>query len=388
MRTKKLVAMGLALIAGSMSLAGCQQTGGDTTKASSDTIKIGASFDLTGKAAQYGITASNGVKMAIDEYNANGGVLGKQIEFILEDNKASQVDATNAFKKLADNDKIVAFIGSDISSTTETIANLAAEKNIPMITPTGTKLEITSIGSNVFRACYVDPAQGELLAKFANEDLKAKKAALMVNSEADYSTGIAEAFKENFEANGGSVVETVNYGENDVDFKPILANLKNANPEVIVIPDYYEKIATIAAQAREIGITATLVGGDGWDGVVEKTVNNPEVVEGSYFVNHYTVEDDAAIVQDFIKNYREVYNEEPNAFSALGYDSARIVIEAIKASNSTEASAIIEAMQNTSLDCVTGHITFDENRNPVKSVSVIKIEAGQNKLYKKLEAGK
>lgn len=388
MRMKKLMAMGLALIVSSMSLAGCQQTDGNTTQGGADTIKIGGSFDLTGKAAQYGIAASNGAKLAIDEYNANGGVLGKQIEFILEDNKASQVDATNAFKKLVDNDKIVAFIGSDISGTTETIANLAAERNIPMITPTGTKLGITSIGENIFRACYVDPAQGELLAKFANEDLKAKKAALMVNSEIDYSTGIAEAFKEIFEANGGAVVETVNYGENDVDFKPILANLKNANADIIVIPDYYEKIADIAAQAREIGITATLVGGDGWDGVTEKTVNNPEVVEGSYFVNHYTVEDDAAIVQDFIKSYRETYKEEPNAFSALGYDAARILIEAIKTSNNTEADAIVAAMKNTSLDCVTGHITFDENRNPIKSVSVIKIEDGKNKLYKKLEASK
>lgn len=381
MRTKKILAMGLALIVSSMSFVGCQ-------KAEGDTIKVGASFDLTGFAAQYGIAASNGAKLAIDEYNANGGVLDKQIQFILEDNKANQVDATNAFKKLVDNDKVVAFIGSDISGTTETIANLAAEKNIPMITPTGTKLGITSIGKNIFRACYVDPAQGELLAQFAKGDLQAKTAAVMVNSESDYSTGIAEAFKEVFEANGGTVVETVNYGENDVDFKPILANVKNANAEVIVIPDYYEKIANIATQAREIGITATLIGGDGWDGVVEKTVNNPKVVEGSYFVNHYTIEDDAAIVQDFIKNYKATYNEEPNAFAALGYDAARILIEAIKTSNSTEANAIVAAMQNTSLDCVTGHITFDENRNPVKSVSVIKIEQGQNKLYKKLEANR
>ena len=387
MKTRKLMAMGLAFIMSTLSFVGCQKAEGNGSTAG-NTIKIGGSFDLTGMAAQYGIAASNGVKLAIDEYNANGGVLGKQIQFILEDNKASQVDATSAFKKLVDNDKVVAFIGSDITGTTETIANLAAEKNIPMITPTSTKLGVTSIGPNIFRACYVDPAQGELLAKFAQDDLKAQTASIMINSESDYSIGIAEAFEEVFTANGGKIVEKVNYGENDVDFKPILANVKNANTDIVVIPDYYEKIASIATQARELGITATLLGGDGWDGVTEKTVNNPEVVEGSYFVNHYTVEDDAAIVQDFITNYKATYKEQPNAFAALGYDAARILIEAIKSCESTEADAIVTAMQNTSLDCVTGNITFDENRNPVKSVSVIEIHNGQNTLYKKLEANK
>lgn len=383
MKTRKLLAVALVVMMGTLSFVGCQKA-----DASSDIIKIGGSFDLTGEAAQYGIATSNGVKLAIDEYNANGGVLGKQIEFILEDNKASQVDATNAFKKLVDNNKVIGFIGSDISSTTETIANLAAEKNIPMITPTGTKLGITTIGPNIFRACYVDPAQGELLAKFAAEDLKAQTAAIMINSEQDYSTGIAEAFEAAFTAAGGTVVEKVNYGKNDVDFKPILANIKNANADVVVIPDYYETIATLITQAREIGITSTCIGGDGWDGVTEKTVNNPEVVEGSYFVNHYTVEDDAVIVQDFISNYKATYDAEPNAFAALGYDAAKILIEAIKTCESTEADAITAAMQNTSLDCVTGHITFDENRNPVKSVSVIEIKEGQNTLYKKLDAVK
>lgn len=383
MKTRKLLAIALVAMMGTLSFVGCQKA-----DASSDIIKIGGSFDLTGEAAQYGIATSNGVKLAIDEYNANGGVLGKQIEFILEDNKASQVDATNAFKKLVDNNKVIGFIGSDISSTTETIANLAAEKNIPMITPTGTKLGITTIGPNIFRACYVDPAQGELLAKFATEDLKAQTAAIMLNSEQDYSTGIAEAFEAAFTAAGGTVVEKVNYGKNDVDFKPILANIKNANADVVVIPDYYETIATLITQAREIGITSTCIGGDGWDGVTEKTVNNPEVVEGSYFVNHYTVEDDAVIVQDFISNYKATYDAEPNAFAALGYDAAKILIEAIKTCESTEADAITAAMQNTSLDCVTGHITFDENRNPVKSVSVIEIKEGQNTLYKKLDAVK
>lgn len=385
--TVNIKKLGIFIVAGAisvLSLSGCTQ-GNSGTSADADTIKIGGSFALTGSVAIYGVAASNGAKLAIEEYNANGGVLGKQVEFILEDNKGEQVDAANSFKKLVDNNKVVAFIGSDISSTTETIANIAAERNIPMITPTGTKAEITSIGENVFRACYIDPDQGALLAQFAKEDLNAQNVALMVNSEVDYSVGIAETFTQDFEQSGGSVVETVNYGDTDSDFKPILMNVKNANPDVVVIPDYYQKIALIAAQAKEIGLDVPLIGGDGWDGVTAQVQNNPEIVEGNYFINHYTPEDDRALVKDFITNYTAKYEEEPNAFAALGYDAAKILLEAIEAAGTTESDAVIEAMANTSLDCVTGMITFNELRNPVKSVSVIQIKEGKNTLFKTLD---
>ncbi|MGL4798122.1 MAG: ABC transporter substrate-binding protein [Cellulosilyticaceae bacterium] len=380
MKMKKMFAIGMAIAMGTMSLAGCSKT------EESDTIKIGASFDLTAGAAQYGKAASNGAQLAIDEYNAQGGVLGKQIAMILEDNKSSQVDATNAFKKLVDKDKIVAFIGSDISSTTETIANIAEERKIPMITPTGTTKSITEVGEHIFRACFIDPDQGEILAQFAAGDLKAKTAAIMVNSESDYSTGIAEVFATTFEAAGGKVATTVNYGKNDVDFKPILANVKTANPDIIIIPDYYETIAIIATQAREIGITAPLLGGDGWDGVTDKVTDNPEVVEGSYFVNHYSPDDESAIVQDFIASYTAKYGAAPNAFAALGYDAARVMIEAIKTADSTDEAKIVEAMKNTDLSCVTGDLTFDEFRNPKKAACIITIKDGKNTFYTRVGA--
>lgn len=379
MKIKKIITMGIAAVMAMASLSGC------SASANNDTIKIGASFALTGDLAQYGIAASNGAKLAIEEYNAAGGILDKQIDLLLEDNKGSQVDASNAFRKLVDSNKVVAFIGSDVSSTTETIANLAAEKGIPMITPTGTKLGITSIGGNIFRACYIDPTQGELLGQFASTDLAAQKAAIMINNESDYSVGIAEAFKEEFTGSGGEVVSEVSYSSADTDFKPFLTNIKNANPDVIVIPDYYETIALIAAQAREIGITATLIGGDGWDGVTTQAANNPESIEGSYFINHYTPEDESQMVQDFITNYTNKYKESPNAFAALGYDTARILLEAMQAAGTTESAAVVAAMQATDLDCVTGHITFNEERNPVKSVAVIEIKGGQNTLFKKLD---
>ncbi|MGL4343961.1 MAG: ABC transporter substrate-binding protein [Cellulosilyticaceae bacterium] len=380
MKKTKLLALLAATTMTAMSLVGCN--GGSTN---SDTIKIGGSFALTGEVAQYGIAASNGAQLAIEEYNAAGGVLEKQIEFILEDNKGNQVEAANTFRKLVDNNKVVAFLGSDVSSTTETIANIAKETGTPMITPTGTKGVITSIAPNVFRACYIDPTQGELLAQFSADDLQAKTAAIMVNSESDYSTGIAESFEKSFTAAGGSVALTVNYSKSDIDFKPILANVKNANVDVIVVPDYYQTIALITAQAKEIGIDATFIGGDGWDGVTTQTANNPEVVEGSYFINHYSPQDENPLIQNFLTSYKAKYNEEPNAFAALGYDAARIMIEAIKSADSTDAAAITEALKNTSLECVTGNVSFDENRNPVKSVAVIQIKDGQNTLYKKLD---
>lgn len=378
MKIKKLVAIGLTLALGTMTMVGCNQS-------SNDTVKVGGSFDLTGAYAQYGIATSNGAKLAIEEYNATGGILEKQIEFILEDNKGNQVDATNAFKKLVDKDKIVAFIGSDVSSTTETIANIAQQRKIPMITPTGTTKSITEVGDHIYRACFIDPYQGEMLAQFAISDLGAKTAAVMINSESDYSTGIAETFIAQFEEAGGTVATTVNYGANDVDFKPILANVKNANADVIIIPDYYETIANIATQAREVGITAPLLGGDGWDGVTDKTKNNPEVVEGSYFVNHYSPDDESPIVQDFITNYTAKFGEKPNAFAALGYDAAKVLIEAIKAAGTTDEQAVIEAMKNIAVDCVTGNITFDENRNPVKAAFMITIENGENKFFTRVD---
>ena len=381
MRIKKIVAMGTVCAMMIAMASGC----GNASDHKADSLKIGGSFALTGDVAVYGKAASNGVKLAIEEYNAAGGVLGKQIEFILEDNKGSQVDASNAFKKLADKDQVVAFIGSDISSTTETIASIAKEKKIPMITPTGTNFKITSIGENIFRGCYVDPYQGEVLGQLASGDLKAKTAAIMVNSESDYSVGVAENFKKTFEAAGGKVVATVNYSSQDKDFKPILTNVKNFTPDVLVVPDYYTQIALIATQARELGITSTMIGPDGWDGALEQVPNNPEVLQNSYFINHYSPEDQSQITQDFIKNYKAKYNEAPNAFAALGYDSAKIMIEAIKSANATESEKITEAMKKTAIEGATGKITFDENRNPIKSVAVMEIKDGKYSLYKKLD---
>lgn len=380
MKFKKVFTSILVLGLGTCVLVGC---GGTETE--SNTIKIGGSFDVTGATAQYGTPADKGAQLAIKEYNEAGGILGKQVEYIFEDNKGVQTDAASAFKKLSDSKDVIGFIGSDISGTTETIANLAKEKGIPMISPSATKMEITSIAPNIFRACYIDPAQGEILANFAANELGAKTAAVMMNNESDYSVGIAEAFIEHAEALGIEIVVDVSYAAADVDFKSILAPVANAAPDIILIPDYYETVAKIAPQAREIGIEGIFLGGDGWDGVTEMVGANAEPINGSYFINHYTTEDDSPIVQDFITNYQEEYGEMPNAFAALGYDAARILLEGFEKAGTTDSIAVVEAMQNIDIEGVTGRITFDENRNPQKSVAVIEIKNGENTLLKKFD---
>ncbi len=380
MKFNKILKSALFLSLISTMFVGC--SGGE-----SDTIKVGGSFDVTGATAQYGIPANNGAQLAIKEYNETGGVLGKQIEYIFEDNKGVQTDAASAYKKLADSKDVIAFIGSDISGTTETIANLAKEDGIPMITPSATKMEITSIGPNIFRACYIDPTQGEILANFASAELKAETAAVLINNESDYSVGIAEAFIEEISALGIDLVAEVNYAAADVDFKSILAPVLNTNPDIILIPDYYETVAKIAPQAREIGIEGTFLGGDGWDGVTEMIGTNATPINGSYFINHYTTEDESEIVQDFITNYTAEYGETPNAFAALGYDAARLLLEGFSAAGTIEdSSTVVTAIQNIDVEGVTGRITFDENRNPQKSVAVIEIVDGQNKLLTKFDS--
>lgn len=357
-------------------MTGCSQA-----KKESNVIKIGGIGPTTGKVAVYGQAVKNAVKLAIDEYNQKGGVLGKKIEYIAYDDKGDVTEAVNAFNKLVNNDEVDVLIGGVTSSPTLAVAPLAAKKGIPMITPTATALDVTKAGENVFRVCYTDPYQGKMAAQFAKEDLKAAKVAVMYNTADDYSVGLAEMFKNTFEKNGGKVVNYEGYNADDKDFKSILTNVKANKPEVLFVPDYYNTVALISKQVKEVGIQATLLGGDGWDGVlsVEK-----DAVNGAYFVNHYAADDQAKQVQDFIEVYKDKYKDEPNALAALGYDAAVVILEAIKKAGSTDPKAINKALQESNVDGITGHITFDQDRNPVKSVSMIKIENGQNKLFKKI----
>lgn len=367
---KKIIAM----LAGATMMMSC---GANQSQEESSTIKVGGMGPLTGSAAMYGITVDKGAKLAFEEINANGGVLGKKFEYISLDEKADPIEAVNAYNKLTDKG-VVAILGSVTSKPTLAVAELAAQDGIPMITPTGTQINITDAGPNIFRVCFTDPYQGSTLAKFSKDKLGAKTAAIMVNTSSDYSDGIANAFIKQAEKEGIKVVAKEGYSDGDKDFKAQLTKINSENPDILVVPEYYELSALIATQAREIGMKSTFVGPDGWDGIIGALDSSSySVVDNSYFTNHYSTEDSNEKVQSFLKKYREKYNEEPTAFSALAYDTVYVLKNAIDKAGTTDKAELTKAIKANDMDGVTGHLTFDENNNPIKAVTIIKVQDGK-----------
>lgn len=349
-----------------------------TTKKTDEaaTIKIGGLGPLTGPLAIYGVTATNGSKLAFEEINKNGGILGKQVEFVLFDEKGDSTEAVTAYNRLVD-EGIVALVGDITSKPSLAVAEIAAQDNMPMITPTGTQFNITEAGPNVFRVCFTDPYQGVILANLAKNNLKANTVAIMVNNSSDYSDGVAEAFIKEAERLGLKIVAKEGYAEGDKDFRAQLTKVAATNPDVLLVPDYYEQVALITTQAREVGVKSTFIGPDGWDGVAKALDSSAYgAVENSYFTNHYSVEDTNEKVQNFLKAYREKYKDEPSAFSALSYDAAYLMKDAIEKAGSTDKDAIVKAMKESDFAGVTGHLRFDEKNNPVKAVTVLKVVNG------------
>ena len=371
---EKIIRKAIFVLMSIFMLVGC----GEKENSEKDSvIKIGGMGPLTGSAAMYGITIENGAKLAFEEINKNGGVLGKKLEYISLDEKADPVEAVNAYNRLID-EGVSAIIGSVTSKPTLAIAELAAQDGIPMITPTGTQVNITDAGPNIFRVCFTDPYQGGTLATFAKEKLNAKTAAVMINNSSDYSNGIAEEFIKQANKLGIKIVAKEGYSDGDKDFKAQLTKIKIEDPDVLMVPEYYEQSALIATQAREVGLKSTFIGPDGWDGVVNVLDSSSySIVDNTYFTNHYSAEDKSEKIQDFLKKYREKYNEEPTAFSGLAYDAVYILKDAIEKAGTTEKEKLVAAIKESDMDGVTGHLTFDEKNNPIKAVTIIKIINGK-----------
>lgn len=368
----------LMLLGLSVLITACGGEKEATTKKTDEaaTIKIGGLGPLTGPLAIYGVTATNGSKLAFEEINKNGGILGKQVEFVLFDEKGDSTEAVTAYNRLVD-EGVVALVGDITSKPSLAVAEIAAQDNMPMITPTGTQFNITEAGPNVFRVCFTDPYQGVILANLAKNNLKANTVAIMVNNSSDYSDGVAEAFIKEAERLGLKIVAKEGYAEGDKDFRAQLTKVAATNPDVLLVPDYYEQVALITTQAREVGVKSTFIGPDGWDGVAKALDSSAYgAVENSYFTNHYSVEDTNEKVQNFLKAYREKYKDEPSAFSALSYDAAYLMKDAIEKAGSTDKDAIVKAMKESDFAGVTGHLRFDEKNNPVKAVTVLKVVNG------------
>lgn len=381
---KKRILAALMALAMLGAFSGCSNTGdgGSASGGSdSDTIRIGGLAPLTGDAASYGVAVNNAIQMAVEDINANGGIDGKQIEYIYYDEKGDTTEATNAYNKLVQDDKVVAIIGDVTTKPTLAVAQTSQQDNIPIITATATAAEVTLTGPNIFRACFTDPFQGELMASYASEKLGATKVAVLSDMADDYSSGIAEAFVAKAEELGMQVVADEKYQDGDVDFKSQLTNIKGQNPDVLFLPVYYEDLRLISAQAKEVGVTAQLCGADGWDSVLTDNFDS-SVLDGGVFCSQYSTESTDERVQNFISTYKEKYEMDPNMFAVLAYDATNMMAQAISDAGSTDSQAIIDAMAALEYDGLTGHMTFDEDRNPKKSAVIVSI---QDNAYKFVE---
>lgn len=346
-------------------------------------IKIGAVFPLSGDAATYGQSSKKALELLVDETNKNTGLLGKKVEIVYEDDENKPQNSANVLQKMIKSEKIIAVIGTTSSDGCIAMANIANQAKIPMITATATNPRVTQTGDYIFRAAFIDPFQGTVLAKFATEDLKAKKAAVLYDTGNDYSKGLADYFKASFEKAGGKVVSFEYYNTDDQDFSSQLTKIKAKNPEVFVLPDYYNVVGLIAKQARAQGITATFLGGDGWSSPDLYKIGG-SAINGAYFSDHTSLQNNSQEAIKFKNEYKAKYGKEPDSHGVLAYDAGTILFNAVKKAKSTDGSKIKDAMKQTDLNAVSGSIKFDENRNPTKSAVILKVENDKQIFVKKI----
>lgn len=367
-------------------VAGC---GGGQSQA--DVIKIGANLEMTGNNATFGQSASNGAKLAIKEINAKGGVLGKQLSLTIADNKSEAAEAANSMQKLITQDKVVAVIAPIASSSVIAGAQVNQDNKVPAISPTASNPKVTvdpntgKVRDFLFRAAFIDPFQGSVMANFATKSLNAKTAALYIDNSSDYAKGLAQFFKETFIKNGGKIVAEEAYLAKDTDFKATLTKIKATNPDVIFVPGYYQEVGMIAKQGRELGLMMPLLGGDGWDSAKLPEIAGGAALNNSFFANHYSPDDNSPAIKSFVESYKKEYGQVPDAFAALAYDATMMVIEAIKRANSAEPVKIKDELAKTKdYQAVSGKITLNETHDAVKSAVIIEMKDGKQVFKEKI----
>ena len=388
---KRILALALVLVL----CLGCLAACGSEKTTETKTIKIGYLGPLSGGVAQYGIAVQNGVKLYVDQLNKAGGINGKTIELVSYDEEGDATKAVTGYNSLLDSG-VVAIVGDVTTAPCTAVVAAAYPDNTPMITASATATSITfnadtnTVYTNMFRSCFIDPFQGETMARFAKEVLGAQTAAILYNNQDTYSTGVYDYFVSKANEIGLELVATESYaGENIVDFSGQLTNIAAKNPDVLFLPIYYNQVALVAAQAADAGLTATMLGVDGWSSVMD-VVTDPALVEGAYYCSGYSAADTSPLVQQFLADYAAMYNgETPNMFGAQGYDAAWILCDAIKkaeTSGKTYGSAeykqaIIDNMKATNSDYVTGHVSFDDHNDPQKTAAIINLVGGEEKFW-------
>jgi branched-chain amino acid transport system substrate-binding protein len=343
-------------------------------------ILIGQFGSMSGGEATFGQSTDKGVRLAFDQKNAAGGVKGKKLVLKTEDNQGKPEEAAAVVRKLITQDKVLAVLGEVASTRSLAAAPIAQQYKIPMITPSSTNPQVTKVGDYIFRVCFIDPFQGSVMARFAHDNLKLSKVAILKDLKSDYSLGLAEFFTKKFQELGGKIVSEQSFQTGDSDFKAQLTQIRATNPEALFIPAYYTEVGLIARQARQLGLKVVLLGGDGWDSPKLYEIGQ-EAIEGGYFSNHYSSESNNPATVDFIKAYKAKYNEVPDGLAASGYDAARILIQALeKVPELTPAAIRDELARTKNFDGATGKITINSERNAEKDAFIVKVE-GKNMKF-------
>ena len=371
----------VASVALAAMLSGC---GGDKKPAGGDTIKVGGNLEMTGGSASFGISSKNAIELAFKNINDKGGINGKKLELVVADNKSEAAEATNAMQKLVSQDKVVAVIGPNLSSATIAagainngskvldIAPMATNPNVTVDPATGKTKEYN------FRACFIDPFQGTVMANFAKNDLQATKAAILIDNSSDYAKGLAEFFKKAYTEKGGTVVIEESYLQKDSDFKAVLTKIAAAKPEVIYVPGYYEEVGKICKQARELGITVPIIGGDGWDSPKLVEIAGASSLNNTYFTNHYSPDSTNEASKSFVDTYAKTYKQKPDAPAVLGYDGAMLLADSIKRAGVYESAKVAEALAATKdFQAVTGKTSLDASHDAVKSAVIVGFKDGK-----------
>jgi len=361
--------------------AACVDKGGNnTTVATGDTIKVGVYGDLTGQTSSFGQSTKNGIELAVEEINNAGGVNGKKIQLVVEDDQGRPEQAKTVVSKLINQDKVVAVLGEGASTNSLAAAPVAQEAKIPMITPSSTNPKVTETGDYISRVCFIDPFQGSTMAKFAATTLKAKTAAVLGDVNSDYSKGLTKFFEEEFNKQGGKVIANESYTQTDPDFKGQLTKIRELKPDVLYIPGYYGQVGIIAKQARELGMNIPLLGGDGWDSP-ELWKLGGAALKDAYISNHYSADNPAPEIQNFVKAYEAKFKVVPDSLAALAYDAAKVLADAIKRAGGTDSAKLKDAINATkNFAGVTGTITLDEKRNAVKPAVVLSLDPAASKF--------
>jgi len=375
--SKRLFAILTIVIIASFILPAC---GGG---AGGGTIKIGLLAPLSGAVPTFGVSTQEGTEMAIKEWNDKGGVLGKKLELVVADSQCEADPAVNGANKLIDQDGVKYIVGEVCSKASIPVSEIVNQKKVVQISPTSTNTGVTvdkdgKVKPFTFRACFIDPFQGLVMAKFA-QGKGYKTAFIMFDQGNDYVRGLAEAFEKAFTDMGGQIVGKETYTSTDTDFSAILTKVADSKAEVLYLPDYYNIVNLVGAQAKDKGITAVMMGGDGWD----SADLDVKAADGGFYSNHYDPGDTRPIVVEWLKKYGAAYKDDkqqpkvPDALATLAYDATNLLIAAIQKAGTEDTTKVAEALAGITWEGVSGKITFDAQHNPIKSAAVIGVAGGK-----------